>query len=176
MARSLFVLLVASLCACDGGWLSVEVESREVCVVDLDVTFPPGSAVTSMQTTLGEDDLGIQLDESVQLDVEVASVLLVPNQGIENLEFVDRLAIELGGAEEASLPTLSLIELGPQHRGPDGALFAEPSVQVDVTSYVSAGELSFAFDLQGQLPEQVWRATMDLCLGVTASYDVGLPE
>jgi hypothetical protein len=175
MTRSFPLLAIAFASAlaagCEPSFFAVHVEATEVCLVELGVAFPGLGPDAVLETSIVEDELGLPLVDGVELDIELSSVTLAPAGAMQDLTFIDRLSIELdGGDEESELPPLPLVELGPDHRVPGGALYGEPPGGVDVTAYVEAGELFLGFELAGDLPSEPWQATMDLCLDIEAAY------
>ena len=156
-------------------YFAAEIESGEICIVDMAVEFPgvpaaPSASIeTELQTALGEDDLGIQLSEDLEIDVGVVSVALSPSAGIANLDFVDHMAITVGAAE-SPIPNTLVVSLSKDDRLDDGALYAQPASAVDVSAHIRAGELVLDFAISGELPKASWQATTDLCLSAAAGY------
>ena len=158
--------------ACEPTWFALKVEASEVCVVDMQVVFPPRELATEMETSISEDDLGVNLSDALEIDIAVASVAMIPDVG-GDLSFADQIGIKIGSMEDPTLPLMSLVELRGGGDAPAGGLYGEPDAHVDVSAYIQASDVVFNFNLEGQLPELPVAATMDLCLDVVAGYEKG---
>ena len=180
ISQPLLSILVLSLgillSACEMSYFAADVQASEVCVVDMTVSFPAvppvvgmSDVTTQLETTIGEDDLGIQLSDELELDVGVLSVALAPLTGVADLAFVEEIAVTVG-AEESDIPSTLVVQLTASDRIGNGGLYSEPEEAVDVTAHIRAGELVMDFDLSGELPDQAWEANIDLCLAADAGY------
>jgi hypothetical protein len=135
----------------------------------MSVIFPPRELSSEMETSIAEDDLGVELSEALEIDIEVSSVAMAPSDGAD-LGFAEQIGIEIASMDDPALPRVTLVELRAGLEAPEGGLYGEPEGRVDVTAYIQASNLIFNFELQGELPEVPVAATMDLCLDITASY------
>ncbi len=170
-------ILLAALATtgCEAAYFSAEVTAQEVCIIDMATQFPPapGSGAelaTVLQTSIGEDDLGVRLADELDIDVQVLSVAVAPRANITDLSFVDSFSVSVG-ADGSVLPIIKVVDLTPQNLEA-GILYGEPSEAVDVTAHIRAGELQMDFELRGALPTQSWEANIDLCLSTQAKYTV----
>lgn len=163
------IAVAVLLSACEPTWFAVEVKASEVCIVDMSVIFPPRELSSEMETSIAEDDLGVELSEALEIDIEVSSVAMAPSDGAD-LGFAEQIGIEIASMDDPALPRVTLVELRAGLEAPEGGLYGEPEGRVDVTAYIQASNLIFNFELQGELPEVPVAATMDLCLDITASY------
>jgi len=170
------VFLASTASACEMSYFAADIQASEVCVTNMAVAFPGvpaavgmGELATSLETSVGKEDLGIQLSEDLDVDVAVLSVGLAPRLGVTDLAFVNELAV-IVSAEESGLPSTLVVQLGAGDRMGDGALYAEPDDAVDVSAHIRAGELVMDFELSGELPETEWEANIDLCMSAGAGY------
>ena len=160
---------------CEPTWFAVEIEATEVCVVDMPVVFPPAELTTSMQTSISQDDLGVNLSEAIDLEIEVASVAMAP-AAQSDLRFAGEVNIRMASAEDATLPVVSLVKLSESELAPAGGLYGEPESRIDVTAYIQASDVVFEFELAGGLPKNAVPARMDLCVDITAGYSESVGE
>jgi hypothetical protein len=173
---ALLLFLAAASTGCDLPVLAVDLQVPALCVDGLDVAFPPGGADLGLtERSLSIDDLAADLPDDVELDVAIISTGLIPDDGMGDLGFLDRLGIRMAPVEPADgLPEISLVELDRDDHEADGAMRAAPSDPIDIAAYLEETEVVFAFEIDGDLPAEAWRGHMDLCVQVRARYRVGL--
>lgn len=163
--------------ACEPVYFSARVDVPEMCISGLKVTFPPMTAGATADNTLTADDIGLsELDTvDVDLDVDVLAVGLTPSAGVSDLGFLDTLKVKASSLDDgAELPAVNVIEMDRGDHLGDGAMYAEQAQPVNIATYLRAGQVVFAVDLEGDLPQVEWSTELDLCVHASAGYKAPL--
>jgi hypothetical protein len=169
---SLFAAVMPLATACDTAWFAVEIDVPEVCVHGLQAPFGGSQASATFENTLSDHDLGIVGEDKLSPKVEVLSISLAPSLGVDDLGFVDNLAVEMAPEDEmATLPPVELLNVSASDMLDSGELYSEPEDAIDITTYIKEGAVVFSVELTGDVPPTPWVATMDLCLHAQAAYE-----
>ena len=163
--------------ACQPVYFSARVDVPEMCISGLEVSFPPGAAAATADNTLTADDIGLsELDPvNVDLSVNVLAVGLTPDAGVTDLGFLDTLRVKASSLDDsAELPAISVIEMDRGDYLGDGAMYAEQAQPVNIATYLRAGQVAIAVDLEGDLPQVEWSTQLDLCVHAAAGYQAPL--
>jgi hypothetical protein len=169
----LFPVLVPALAlaaGCDPVLFSAELDAPEVCISGLEVPFPPSGYTGDTDRPINSGMLGVPQSKDFDLNIEVTSIRLAPTSGVSDLDFVHELRVSAVAAGPAAHrgDEVTLIEMDDSSRMDDGSMFAEPEVAPDIADLLMSGDVIFRFDLSGELPDDLWRANMDLCAHAVA--------
>jgi len=160
--------------------LDVDVDVPEVCVTfrELAVEGGPveGGPVEPGPQTIHQsfavDDLS-QFHAITDLDAQVAFVRgeLMARSGITDFGFVQAARIAIRSGDDGStLPPLTLYQCDGDCAAAGGTLAMQPDVQHDALVYLEGDSLIVDVDLTGELPQQDWTMSVDVCFAASVHY------
>lgn len=179
----------ALLTGCQFDLLTVQVESREVCMSELSAEFPAGAdgTVTATLTKAGgqtsqdvPDEASLDLPEGFEvIEVRLIGIGLLPADGIDDFGFVDAITLDMATTDPADgLPEVRLVEFMNDSTGtnrdyknePHDSLFLEGNTDINLAEYFDAIGLEFTLQVDGAMPEEVWSIDVDTCFSFIAEY------
>jgi hypothetical protein len=164
------VALVALAAGCEPVLFSAEIDAQAVCVSGLDFSFPGLATEANTLSAMSAADLGTGLPDDIEIDVEIIEVGVQPMSGTPDLSFLQRLAIQATAVDQSTgVPDMEMLEMTAADQV-DNGLRAEPAVPVDISTMLGSGNVIFAIQVDGDLPESGWEGTMDLCVHTRAKY------
>jgi len=167
MTRFAAVLFLLASSACSMDLVSVEVETQEVCVQGMNVSFVADeNGIAS--NSFANDSITMDLDERFEADVRVRSVVLYAGAGANDLGFVRSLGVDIAQPE---LPLEPVAILAYNHSGePAPELDLEASADVNVADYLRGGAVEFNMEVVGAIAEQTYEVGMDVCFAAKAAF------
>jgi hypothetical protein len=175
--RNLSIVALLLLAGCEPALFTAKIDAPLVCVSGMRVTFPQASIEGTSQEPLSASDLGTEVLDSFDFEVEVKEATLRPIGAMEDLDFVDSVGVKIAPVDpDSGLEPLDVLRL--EHAADEpSALYDRPTTPIDVTDYVTATAegVIFSFALDVAEPAAVaWEAEMDLCVHTSAGYTKSL--
>lgn len=169
---SMAVLTVVSLPpgGC-GGLFNADLQVNDVCKTLEDQEFPAVPAELSAQQRLTRDftmpvgEVLDKLDFVSSSSLRLKSLSVQPTEGIDDLGGVEEAMIRLSNGGQGT--TLTDYRHSPGS-GPVPVLTLDVQ-DIDVSSFLSEGELTVSADLMGSLPTVPWKAKVTACFAAAVS-------
>jgi hypothetical protein len=160
------------------GLLTAEVQVRTVCTTVPDYAFPGVPVSGTLQTRITYDlgsDVSVVSDPTVDFTLRLKQVWLVlgSDSGLASFRGVDLVDVAVLPPAGSSLPEAAVLHYARGDAAVTTEIAATSTSDLDVSPYLSAGQLSLEATAQGTLPTTAWTATVTACFELTVTKDYG---
>jgi hypothetical protein len=154
-------------------YLVIEVAAQEVCFVNLDMGFLP-SSIDWSRTTFSDENLGIDLDDSLRADVRLLGVGMTAGVGIDGFGAFNTAVVDLATLATASdVEPVQLIDFDFDP-GAGSDIYVAGNSQVNLVDYVTSDDgLEIGMELFGQIPQQEFGVNLEVCFSVSGEFRQG---